>query len=130
MYEMANDYVEIFRLLSLNFVLLLHRNQKLSFRSKGHHGKGGNCSRIESDLHFTTLLNPSRCELVQSLRWQRSQCFRTTTLRGTNNEHARVDRKEETGGYSISKCAELAPLILGRFIPPSTLRCYSPCIFL
>ena len=76
MYEMTKGCVEIFRLLSLNLVLLLHRNQKLSFRSKGHHGKVGNCSRVESDLHFTTFLKSSGYELVQSLRWQGSQCFR------------------------------------------------------
>ena len=105
MHEMTKDYVKIFRLLSLNVGLLLHGNQKLSFRSKGHHGKGGNCSRIGSDLHFTTPLNPSGCELVQSLRWQRLQCFRTTILPGTNNEHARVDRKEGTRGRSLNLSA-------------------------
>lgn len=56
MYEMIKDDVKIFRLLSLNLVLLLHGNQKLSFRSKGHHSRGGNCSKIGSNLHFTKLL--------------------------------------------------------------------------
>ncbi len=94
MHAMIRDDVEIFRLLSLNLIFLLHGNQKLSFRSKGHHVKGGNCSRTKRNLHFITILRSSGYEACTIASLAAFAVLSCNNIAKHEHEHARVDRKE------------------------------------
>ena len=117
----------MFRLLSLKLVFWLHGIQKLSFRSKGHHGKGGNCSRTEGKLTLYSL----------QIIWLRGlySCFIGSIRSASVQQHCEAPtmsmcgliEKRSRRSFDLSKCAELLPLILGNFIPPSTLRCSFSC---